>query len=153
MLFEVQRPIGTELLGARYLEDEMAGQRQEEGSDEAILGQLDGGTEYGAEWEPSEAIEQREPSIDRSGHGDTAEVTAHRHDRVALGSQPGRTDARPGSPDRQQGDRIGSRGRDHGEEVSAHAAQMRAGDRHHRGGRHGGVGRAATSFQHGDAGM
>src|ERR1700722_6084445 len=113
MLFEVQRPIGTELLGARYLEDEVAGQRQEEGSDEALLGQLDGGTQYGAEWEPSEAVEQGEPSIDRSRDGDTPEVTAHRHDHVALGSQPGRTDAGSGSPDRQQRLRIGPRDRDH----------------------------------------
>ena len=129
----------------------MAGQRQHDGGGEALGRQLDRRRQHLVEGQPPVALVQREPAVDRAGHLHAADVAPQRHGGHPLGAHPGRVGPGAGPPDGEE--RLGrrSRHRDHGQHVAPEPAQVRADDRHHRPGGHGGVGRRAALRQHGEA--
>ena len=87
-LADGQRALRAQLAGAGEGVHEMAGQRQHDGSGEALLGQFDGGGEDLVERQPPVALVQGEPAVDGAGHRHAADVAPHGHRRHAVAAQP-----------------------------------------------------------------
>ncbi len=104
----LERPIGTQLLGSSHLEDEVAGQRQEDRCGEALLGQLDSRSEDGAEWQSSEALVEGQPSVDGSRDRDAADVATERYDREPFLAQAVGVHTRTSAADGEQGHGVGA---------------------------------------------
>ena len=151
-LSDLERSRRAELVGPGQHVDEMRGQRQHDGSGEAVGGQLDRRGQDVGERQPPVACVQREPTVHGARHRHAADVAPQRHDRHPLGAHGGRVGPRSGAPDGQE--RLGGRsGRGHhGEDVAPEAAQVRAHHRHHRSRGDGGIGSRAAVGEHPDPG-
>ena len=146
-----QRAVRAELAGTGERVHEMAGQRQQDGGGEALLGQFDGGGEDLAEGQPPVALVQGEPAVDGARDRHAPDVAPHGHRRHAVAAQPVRVGCRAGPADGEE--RLGRRPRwrHHRQHVTAEPAQMRAHDGHRRARGDGGVGGRATLRQHPEA--
>jgi hypothetical protein len=80
LLTRLQGPPRTQLVGPGYVGDEMAGESEQEGGGEPLLGESDRGFENGGERQPAEAVMECQPTIDRSRYGDAPSVAPQRHD-------------------------------------------------------------------------
>ena len=146
-----QRALRAELAGTGEGVHEMAGQRQQDGSGEALLGQFDGGGQDLVEGQPPVALVQGEPAVDGARHRHAADVAPHGHRRHAVAAQPVGVGRRAGPADGEE--RLGRRPRwrHHGQHVTAEPAQVRPDDGHRRPRGDGGVGGGAALRQHAEA--
>ena len=127
----------------------VVGQRGDTGGEhgrrgEAFTRVAGGWREQAAEWHPSEALVEGDPTVDTSRNGHGSDVEPERHLLMTFGAKAVRVRSRSRPPARVQccdwcrvvGDEC--------EEVTAHAAEVGRGDREHSIGRDRGVDRATT---------